>query len=225
MALGIARPWQEALARRTGWVVGVPLAAYRYLTVTRAGVTEERRDGVEPRRLAGPEEEEATLGQSPGRAAHRLFERRLRGASVAAEQLIEIVARDPNVVSPWEVMRWELGEGGALRAGEELTIRMAGPWDGPLRVVSRTAGGVRLATREGHALRGEFELRAREDGDELVVELEMWERADSTLMSALHDRLGITRRMQTHAWVELLTIMGQISGGAPAGPVRVLTET
>lgn len=208
--------------RALGWLVGAPLAVIRYLLVTRRVVSETMIT-----RVAGDTSgcgEFAAVGV-PGRAVHRRFSLRIVEPEISAEQLATIIATDPNLVSPWEVLRWELpGPRRRMRPGDDVLIRMAGPWNGPMRVVVREPHRLRLRTRPGNAVRGELELRLLEDEGGLVAEIELWERAERPVFALLHDRLGLTARMQTHTWAEFLLRTRSISGGRAEGPVRVVTE-
>ncbi len=210
-------------ARAIGWLVGGPLAFVRYVLVTRKALREEvlRGTGFEGAPAWLRDEDSA-----PGAAVHRCFSLRIVEPAISAEQLARIVSADPNLVSPWEVLRWELPERErrGLRAGDELLVRMAGPWNGPLRVCAIEPRRLRFETRPGHAVKGELEMRLQEDGEGLLAEIELWERADSRPLAFLHDRLGITTRMQTHTWVEFLQRTRRVSGGRAAGPVMIRTE-
>ena len=160
-----------------------------------------------------------------GAATHRRFGLRICDPQISAEQLATIVAADPNLVSPWEVLRWELPdrERRPLAPGDDVLVRMAGPWNGPLRVIARDSERLRFQTQPGHALKGELELRLRIDNGALFAEIELWERADDRLLAILHDRLGLTARMQTHTWVEFLHHTRRVSGGEADGHVRAHT--
>lgn len=214
-------------ARMVGWLVGAPLAAVRYLLVTRHVVDEQACESAG--RDAAGDDLPALLrdcGQGHGALVRRRFSMRIVEPAISAEQLATIISSDPNLASPWEVLRWELpsGEPRRLRPGDEVLIRMAGPWNGPLRVVERESHRLRLRTLPGHALVGELELRVTEDERGMLAEIELWERPGSRVLAVLRDRIGVTTRMQTHTWTEFLQRTRAISGGRSEGSVRIRTE-
>ena len=215
--------------RVLGWVAGAPLALLRYVLVTRKCIDEHIVDDADADHGAcGPDMPDylRSADSGAGLATHRRFGLRICDSKISAEQLATIVASDPNLVSPWEVLRWELPatERRRLAPGDDVLIRMAGPWNGALRVIERDAERLRLQTHSNSALKGELELRLRTDDDTLLAEIELWERADNRLLAILHDRLGLTSRMQTHTWVEFLQRTCNVSGGRPDGPVHVRTH-
>ena len=218
-------PWMRVL----GWVAGAPLALLRYVLVTRKCIDEHIVDGADVNHGAsGPDMPDylRSADSGAGLATHRRFSLRICDSQISAEQLATIVSSDPNLVSPWEVLRWELpdSERRRLAPGDDVLIRMAGPWNGVLRVIERDAERLRLQTQSGSALKGELELRLHTDDGKLLAEVELWERADNRLLAILHDHLGLTSRMQTHTWVEFLQRTCSVSGGRPDGPVHVHTQ-
>ncbi len=215
------------LLRRTGWLVGAPLAIFRFL-----------RQDIPLRELPGPGTAWPLPPAEPSRAnteetgvgarAHRVYGAVLRDCVLPAERLIQIIATDPNVIAPTEVLRFERkGEGARdLREGDELLIRMAGPWNGPVRVTRRWENGFRLAALRGHAQVGQFELRARDgdgdgDGDgQIAMEIQTRERA-AGLWFYLLERIGLVGRMRAYTWAEMLQKSAQLAGGRPPTEITV----
>jgi hypothetical protein len=80
------------------------------------------------------------------------------------------------IVAPTEFARFTkvYGEKGGMEPRDEYVVRMPGPWDGPVRVVSVTPTSFRLATLDGHLEAGQIEFRAgpADDGDDLVFTIE-----------------------------------------------------
>ena len=157
-------PWMRVL----GWVAGAPLALLRYVLVTRKCIDEQIVDGADANHGAcAPDMPDylRSADSGAGLATHRRFSLRICDSQISAEQLATIVSSDPNLVSPWEVLRWELpdSERRRLAPGDDVLIRMAGPWNGALRVIERDAERLRLQTQSGSALKGELELRLHTD--------------------------------------------------------------
>ena len=80
-----------------------------------------------------------------------------------------------------------------IEVGEEIRVRLPGPWNGPVRVIAVSECSFRLATLRGHMEAGEIEFRARDDGDRLVFEIESWARSSDRVMSSCSSRAMPTR--------------------------------
>ena len=199
--------------RVTGWLVGAPLAIFRFLRreipivegdpAARAPLTPENADAA--RREAG-------AGVGP--VVHRLYSATIRAPKLSADRLLAIIAADPNVIAPTEVLRFDktAGEPGPLREGDELLIRMAGPWNAPVRVARRWPEGFRLTAERGHPQLGQLELRAREEDGRIAMEIQTRERAAGLGFHVLQ-RIGLIRRMQSYTWAEMLENAAQLAGG------------
>ena len=209
------------LLRRTGWIVGAPLAIFRFM-----------RQDIPLRELSGPgaawplppeePDREHAEESGVGALAHRVYGTVLRECVLPAERVIRIIAADPNVIAPTEVLRFERKSEGVrdLREGDELLIRMAGPWNGPVRVTRRWEHGFRLAALRGNAQVGQVELRARDDGDGMVVEIQTRARAAGVWFYLL-ERVGLVGRMQAYTWAEMLQKSAQLAGGRPPTEITV----
>ena len=111
----------------------------------------------------------------------------------------------------------------ASQKGDELLIRMAGPWNGPMRVIERGDDRLRLAAMPGHPQQGQIELRVRSrDGDrnDIVVEIQTRERA-AGLGFYLLQRVGLIQRMQSYTWAEILQNAARLAGGRPPDRITV----
>lgn len=216
----------RAVFRAFGWVTGAPLASFRFLRRQRPIEELVHGEGQHPPELRrdDPDPAHREDGNGLGPVTHRLFRADVEDPKLAAERLIDVVAADPNVISPFEVVRFERtrGERGDLREGDELLIRMAGPWDGPVKVTKRWREGFRLAATGGHAQLGQVELRAQERGGDLRLEIQTRERSASGIFHILR-ATGLIRRMQTHTWAHMLEAAAQVAGGRP--PRKIVVET
>jgi hypothetical protein len=159
-----------------------------------------------------------TIEAGAGPLFHRVYRATIRGAECSAEQLMARIAADPNVVAPTELARFIKvgGEKDRMRLGDEFTVRMPGPWDGPVRVVEVGDTSFRLATLEGHLEAGQIEFRAYED-DDLVFEIESWARSGDRLSSLLFDRVRIAKEVQLHMWLSVLEHATKLAGGTRFG--------
>lgn len=177
-----------------------------------------------PRPLAAADEPDPAHREDDhavGPAVDRLYGATIEAPVLNAERLLAIVAADPNVIAPAEVLRFEKirCRGRGLEEGDELLIRMAGPWNGPTRVTRRWTEGFRLAGMRGHPQVGQLELRARDDGGRISIEIQTHERAASIPFHLLW-RIGLIRRMQDYTWATMIGKASQLAGGRP--PERIL---
>ncbi len=209
---GVRGRLSRRLMRKLGWLVGAPLAVFRFLRreipiveIDPVGASLPAEDPP-----SAPREEDAGVGP----VVHRLYSATIPEPKLTADRLLAIIAADPNVIAPSEVLRFEKTRGrpGILEEADELLIRMAGPWNGPVKVTRRWQEGFRLTATRGHPQLGQVELRARDAGGELTIEIQTRERAAGAVFHALQ-RIGLIRRMQSYTWAEMLENAAQLAGG------------
>src|SRR5271156_5412496 len=110
-------------------------------------------------------------GRRPGAAGvgpllHRRYSVNIANTQMTPETLMDRVADQLNQASPeMATFRKTRGAEGGLRAGDELVVRMPGPWDGPVRVGHRDTTSFRLDTLAGHLEAGHIEFRASQAGE------------------------------------------------------------
>ena len=210
-----------SLMRIFGWLVGAPLAIFRFLR-RKVPIVQVDPAAVPPLapESAGAARREAGTGVGP--VIHRRYSTTIRAPNLTAERLLAIIAADPNVIAPSEVLRFErtTGERGRLEEGDELLIRMAGPWNAPVKVTRRWGEGFRLAATRGHPQLGQVELRVRGDDGRIAMEIQTRERAAGLGFHALQ-RIGLIRRMQCYTWAEMLENAAQLAGGRPLDRITV----
>ncbi len=221
MSRSLARRWM----RRIGWLVGAPLAIFRFL---RREILVEQIDGsdpVAPLPAADLRDSPSQTEPGLGPVAHHLYVATTRSPQLATEQLLAIIAADPNVVAPTEVLRFQRppGTSGSLQKGDEVLIRMAGPWNGPMRVTEKGDERLRLAALPGHPQHGQIELRVRPrngEHNDIVIELQTRERA-AGLSFYLLQRVGLIQRMQSYTWAEILQNAARLAGGQPPDRITI----
>ncbi len=209
--------------RAVGWIVGVPFASWRYLS---RDIEIRREESSCPWPIPGfpdddcrhPGEAETLQRASAGcgPAFRRRYRVRVERPLLHAAELMAIVQNDPNTACPLEIARFEREEGGLtpIEVGEEMVVRLPGPWNGPVRVVELSDRSFRLATLNGHMEAGEIEFRAQDEADALIFEIESWARSGDPIFDFLYDRLGIGRELQLDMWAFFLERLAQVSGGA-----------
>ena len=218
------------LERVAIWAVGVPFALWRYaareVEVDRRiephawpipGFPDDRRDGP------GDAADLQRPSDGSGAAYRRRYRARIADPVLTPEELMAVIANDPDVACPVEFARFEKlrGTPGELAVGDEYRVLLPGPWNGPVRVADHGPRSFRLLTLHGHMEAGEIEFRAGEEDGRMVFEIESWARSGDPLFALLYDRIPINREVQQHMWVQFLERVAQISGGRIEPPVEV----
>jgi hypothetical protein len=173
----------------------------------------------------GDEPGQQGLADGSGPLLHRTYAVRIAGAGCGAAGLMDVVEDGLNRASPeMAVFRKTRGAEGGLRAGDELVVRMPGPWDGPVRVSRRDSTSFRLITLDGHLEAGQIDFRAVPDGDTLRFEIESWARAGDRLADVLYNRLRLAKEIQLNMWTHFCIRAAALSGGRPRGGVTIRTR-
>ena len=225
------RKLPRRLAMIGRWPFGVGLTSWRYLWRT----TPMHRDELE-----GDLAEDAPpplpdgadcdgiqhVEDGAGPLFHRRYRARIQGSGLDPRELIAEVTANLDRVSPSEFASFEKegGEDGSMVVGDEYVVRMAGPWDGPVRVIRRDPDMFRLVTLPGHLEAGQIEFRAREDDDRLVFEIESWARSSDRITDLLYDHLRMSKEVQLHMWVSTLERIVKLSGGRREGGLEIRTR-
>ena len=134
---------------------------------------------------------------------------------------------DPDIASPREFATFvkTLGAEGTMRVGDEFLVRMAGPWDGPVRVVEVDESSFRLVTLEGHLEAGQVRFTARDLDDEaLEFRIESWARSGDRVANVLYHHLRMAKEVQFHMWTSYLERVVKRSGGRLTGGIDVETH-
>jgi hypothetical protein len=221
----------QRLATTTRWPVGVALTSWRYMWRTTPLHRNEVEGSLE---VDSPPPIPAELDrfeiQTPddgaGAMFHRRYRVRIRGSELSADELVQAVAAEPDSVSPSEFATFRKlnGSKGEMRINDEYVVRMAGPWDGPVRVAKRDGAMFRLVTLEGHLEAGQIEFRAYGEGGLVVFEIESWARSRDRLTDILYDRLRMSKEVQLHMWTSTLERIVKLSGGSRSGGIEIHTR-
>jgi hypothetical protein len=157
---------------------------------------------------------------------HRLYRARIRDAALSPQELIDRLSTDPNVATPTELARFLKigGAEGRLAVGDELVVRMPGPWDGPVRVTMTTPTSFRFATLAGHLEAGQIEFRAAQTEGLLRFEIESWARSGDRLSNLLYHHLRMAKEVQLHMWTSFLEQVAKVSHGRLTGGVEIISR-
>jgi uncharacterized protein (UPF0548 family) len=224
-------PAARRLATATRWPIGVLLTSWRYLWRTtpmhRLELAGSLRHDMPPALPAGVSLEELQLPEDGvGPLMHRRYSVRVRDARCTAQELFARVQADPDCVAPSEFATFQKVRGaeGALRAGDEFVVRMAAPWDGPVRVLDVTPSSHRFGTLDGHLEAGQVEFRGRDEDAELVLEIESWARSGDRFSDIMFDHARLAKEIQVHMWVSYLERLIDLSGGRREGLLEIRTR-
>ena len=222
---------RRRLSTAARWPVGVGLTSWHYLwrTVPLHRTEQEGDPHADcPPALPGAMELDDVQHHDVGFGPlfHRRYRTRIREAKLTADELIERVAADPNCASPTEFASFIKlhGESGQMRVGDEYRVRMAGPWDGPVRVVDRTSRSFSLATLDGHLEAGQIRFSAEPQNGMVVFEIESWARSSGRVVHLLYDRLRIAKEVQLHMWTSMLQRIAEVAGGRVTGGIDIETR-
>ncbi|RCW40988.1 uncharacterized protein DUF1990 [Halopolyspora algeriensis] len=165
-----------------------------------------------------------TIEQGTGRSFHRRYGVFITASRLEPEQIMGRLMADPNAAVPPEIALFETEDGhDTMRVGDELVVRMPGPWEGPVRVIHTSSTSFRLATLAGHFEAGQIEFRTVGDGEQLRFEIESWARCSDEVVNLLYDRLTLLREMQTYLWARYCEQVCALCGGDPPRSVDVYT--
>jgi hypothetical protein len=157
---------------------------------------------------------------------HRLYRARIRGAVLSPDELIGRLAGDLNQAAPTELARFlkTRGPQGRMEVGDELVVRMPGPWDGPIRVTGSTPTSFRFATLSGHLEAGQIEFRSTRSEGMLRFEIESWARSSDRLSNLLYHHLRMAKEVQLHMWTSFLEQVAGLAGGRLTGGVEIVSR-
>jgi hypothetical protein len=212
------------------WPVGIALTSWHYMwRTTPMHRSEERgrRDDLAPRLPeATADDDVQRLEDGVGPLFHRLYRARIRDARLSPQELIARLSLDPNVATPTELARFLKigGATGPLAVGDELVVRMPGPWDGPVRVIMTTPTAFRFATLSGHLEAGQIEFRATRSEGLLQFEIESWARSGDRFSNLLYHHLRMAKEVQLHMWTSFLEQVAHVSEGRLTGGVEIISR-
>ena len=227
----LSRRWLTALS----WPVGVSLTSWDYLWRTTVMHRREIPEaaGAEHLPPAYPDGVDATEVQGVesgyGPLFHRRYSTRIRESQLDPESVMSRLKVDLNRAAPTKLVRFQrvLGDGDTTELGDELVVRMPGPWDGPVRVISDEPRSFRLATLDGHLEAGQIEFRVLDgvDGDAtLGFQIESWARSGGRLSNLLYHHVHMSKEIQLHMWISFLEGVVALTGGRMTGGIDIDTR-
>jgi uncharacterized protein (UPF0548 family) len=224
-------PHMQRLAVAVRWPVGLAWTSWRYMWRTtpihRWELIGSRAEDLPPPLPEGVDLDDVQhLDDGTGAVFHRIYRTSIRASVLSAEGLMARIAADPDVMVPSEMAKFQKvrGRSGELAVGDEYVVRMPGPWDGPVRVVARTAEGFRLATLDGHLEAGQIEFCAHSGSRSTEFVIESWARSGDRLSDFLYAHLRMAKEIQLHMWTSVLERVVTLAQGRMDGGIQVLTR-
>ncbi len=156
---------------------------------------------------------------------HRMYRGCIRETRVGPEELVARITEDLDRVAPTEFVSFTkvLGNERGMAVGDEYVVRMPGPWDGPVRVIERTATSFRFVTLMGHLEAGQIRFTAQRD-ELLEFRIESWARAGDRLSNLLYDHLRMSKEVQLHMWTSVIERVAKLAGGRLNGGIEIRTR-
>jgi hypothetical protein len=225
-------PLSRRIATAARWPPGIALTSWRYMWRTTPLHRSEAsgspaEDSPPPLPPDVPAEDVQWPVDGVGPLFHRVYTARIREARRSPAELMAALSGDPDRAAPGEFATFQKasGEEGRMRVGDEFVVRMAGPWDGPVRVVDAGQTSFRLVTLDGHLEAGQIEFSADSDGDGmLVVRIESWARSGDRLANLLYHQLRMAKEIQLHMWTSFLERVVRLAQGRLTGGITIETR-
>ena len=225
-------PLSQRLATASTWPLGVLKTGWDYLWRTTPTARSDEpgtlADDEPPPLPAGVDRTDVQgIEDGVGPLMHRRYVARVCDAELTARELIEAFACEPNRATPKALARFVKlrGADGSLRVGDEFTVRMPGPWDGPVRTVEVSPTRFGFVTLDGHLEAGRIQFEAHDLGPgRLEIRIEAWARGGDRISNLLFDRLPVNKEVQLHMWTSVLEQLMEMSGGRRDGRVDISTR-
>ena len=159
----------------------------------------------------------------------RRYSVEIEGAPCTAEELLETIGTHLGELAPGLFAEFEKTRGSPdeLRAGDELFIRILGPWNGSVRVCETTREAFELETLEGHPEAGRIRFWVEPlDGAAGGLRFVIRSRARSRdgLVALAYGTLGIGKAVQEQMWTMFCRNVVARSGGRQRGEIHVVTD-
>ncbi len=188
--------------------------------------TEERRTGNGPQLEMSSRADIQRPRDGAGPLNHRTYRVYIVDSLRTPTELIDAFCRNPNEFSPTSFATFDPPPGPAgMAVGDELTVRLPGPWDGPVVVTVVEPELVKFETRESHMEAGSIRFTSRSEGEKVIFEIESIARSGDPLFDALYHPGKVGKWVQTEMWVRVLEAALAFSGGQISGRPTVDTIT
>ena len=161
-------------------------------------------------------------GEGPlTRRQYRVY---IKDSRLSAAALMSAFRGDPNRFSPTAFAVFEPDPTPrGLTEGQDITVKLPGPWDGPVRVGLVTDSSVRLYCRNGHMEAGRIDFTATEEAEVVQFTIDSVARSGDEVFEFVYRRLRIGKQFQSEMWAQVLEAAVHISGGVQQGRLHFRT--
>ena len=220
-------------SRLIWWALGLTGTALRFVTQRVPLYRRDRQHVDSPvpdldREVPGDTASLQRAGAGHGSLFHRKYWIYVTDEKLGPEELMEHMVADLNRVTPTGMASFQRRDGQqpqSIDVGDELVVRLPGPWNGPVRVVERSPTTFRFMTLKGHMEAGEIEFRTSYDERGfLLFEINSWTRSGDQLFRWLYERFPLGREMQLFMWSQVCQRVAKLSGGVPMSSVASCTR-
>ncbi|MBX3064012.1 MAG: DUF1990 family protein [Anaerolineae bacterium] len=147
-----------------------------------------------------------------------------------SQQIVEAMIADINQFVPKELASFEKTKGilNKLEVGDEFFVHIAGPWDGPVRVIACGETSFAFATLENHLEAGEIRFSAEphpDRSDTIRFRIQSWARSSNAVTDLFYRVVGLSKFMQTTMWAQFCKRVVEQSGGELLDKINVMTHS
>ena len=145
-----------------------------------------------------------SIDEGVGKLYHRIYETKFNISDDAFEKLLNKFFCDINYFSPQLIATFHPScpKGESVKVGDDIDIRISGPWNGPVRVAHADRTKLTLVTLKGHLEAGKIQFEfIKGDNSQVTFRIESFARSKDHIVDFLYDKLPISRFMQREMWV------------------------
>ncbi len=167
------------------------------------------------------------VGDGAGPLVHRRYSVVVDSA-LSQREVFDVMSHNLAEFAPSALANFTkaIGRDASLEVGDEFDISMLGPWNGRVRVTTKTDSSFTLVTLVGHPEAGHivFGVEPAHEPHLVAVTIESWARARDALVELTYAKLGVGKQMQTEVWVTFLHRLSATIGVTETPDVDVSTE-
>ncbi len=160
-----------------------------------------------------------TFSDGVGDIVNRKYEISLASSTWQPDRILAEFKQNPNRFCPVNYAAFDTWP---LTLGTHSTVKLAGPWSGPIEVIVDEPRRLKLATLDGHMEAGWIEFRATGDSHPLFT-IESSARAGDLAFWFVHDFFPLGRWIQTDMWCTVAESAARLAGVRRPESVQVST--
>ena len=144
-----------------------------------------------------------SIGTGVGPRFHRTYWVEVPVSWEQAVKTMEAMKADINAYSPQAIATFEKQSGDPkdLSIGDEILVRITGPWNGPVRVTEVRNDGFSFCTLEGHLEAGSISFRiSKTPRGTVCFKIESITRSRDQIVNFFYDKLRLAMLAQTEMW-------------------------